>query len=264
MAVGTILGTIVGIGLVVGIVFTSADNATTLFVDPNSILLVVGGTVASSYISFRARYVNLALGEILSLFGRYEVDRKYLNRETGQMIRWGYLVKKEGLVALEKEISGLKDEFLSFAVSMVVSGYEPKDIREILESAVETTYQRNMVPAGVLKYMGAASPAFGMIGTLVGLVVMLDNLGGDPAGIGQGLATALLTTLYGVLFARLLLLPAANKSQQNHSIVRYRNYVMTEGFVMLAEDKSPRFIQDKLNAALDAAVRYDIDKQGRG
>jgi chemotaxis protein MotA len=263
MAVGSLLGFISAIGLFLAAILT-ATSKYELFISSQSILIVLGGTLASAYISFRARYVNLALAEILGLMGRYEVDRKYLNRETGQMIRWGYLVKKEGLVALEKEISGLKDEFLSFAVSMVVSGYEPKDIRDILESAVETTFQRRMVPASILKYMGSAAPAFGMIGTLVGLIIMLDNLGGDPAGIGQGLAMALVTTLYGVLLARLLFLPAANKSQQNHSIIRYRNYVMLEGFVMLAEDKSPRFIQDKLNAALDAAVRYDIDTQGKG
>ena len=263
MAIGSLIGFVVAVSVFLMAITTATENYA-LFLSAQSILIVLGGTLASAYISFRARYVNLALAEILGLIGRYEVDRKYLNRETGQMIQWGYLVKKEGLVALEKEISGLKDEFLSFAVSMVVSGYEPKDIRDILESAVETTFQRNMVPANILKYMGSASPAFGMIGTLVGLIVMLDNLGGDPSGIGQGLAVALLTTLYGVLMARLIFLPASNKSQQKQSIIRYRNYVMLEGFVMLAEDKSPRFIQDKLNAALDAAVRYDIDKQGKG
>ena len=129
---------------------------------------------------------------------------------------------------------------------------------------IEGYIKRDNNATEIFYQMAEYAPAFGMIGTLVGLIIMLDNLGGDPAGIGQGLAMALVTTLYGVLLARLLFMPAANKSQQNHSIIRYRNYVMLEGFVMLAEDKSPRFIQDKLNAALDAAVRYDIDTQGKG
>ncbi|MBL6935595.1 MAG: MotA/TolQ/ExbB proton channel family protein, partial [Alphaproteobacteria bacterium] len=131
----------------------------------------------------------------------------------------------------------------------------------ILENTVNTTFGRNMVQVMVLKYMAAAAPAFGMIGTLVGLMVMLDSMGGDPSSLGAGLAVALCTTLYGVLVARLVLLPAANKLQQRQEILRFRNQLLVEGFIMLADKKSPRNIQDTMNSFLDPSIHFDIDKQ---
>lgn len=99
-----------------------------------------------------------------------------------------------------------------------------------------------------------------MIGTLVGLIIMLDNMGGDPKELGKGLAIALLTTLYGVLFARLIFLPASSKIMQREQIVRFRNYLVAEGLALLADRKSPRFIQDKMNSYLDPAIHFNIDK----
>ena len=108
--------------------------------------------------------------------------------------------------------------------------------------------------------MGAAAPAFGMIGTLVGLIIMLDGMGGDPSQLGAGLAVALLTTLYGVLFARLIFMPAASKIMQREQIVRFRNFLVAEGLALLADRKSPRYIQDKMNSYLDPAIHFNIDK----
>ena len=93
---------------------------------------------------------------------------------------------------------------------------------------------------------------------LVGLVIMLGNLS-DPEALGPSLSIALITTLYGVMFARLLFMPAGSKVQQREDIVRFRNYLVAEGLVLLAEQKSPRFIQDKMNSFLDPALHFDID-----
>ena len=98
-----------------------------------------------------------------------------------------------------------------------------------------------------------------MIGTLIGLVIMLGNLD-DPSALGPALSVALITTLYGVLFSQLIFLPAATKMQQREEIVRFRNYLVAEGLTLLAERKSPRFIQDKMNSYLDPAIHFDIDK----
>ena len=142
---------------------------------------------------------------------------------------------------------------------MVVSGYTGEEVRDILTTTIETTFGRNTVQASILKQMGAISPAFGMIGTLVGLVIMLGNLD-DPAALGPSLSIALITTLYGVLFARLIFIPAATKVQQREEIVRFRNYLVAEGLSLLAEQRSPRYIQDKMNSYLDPAIHFNIDK----
>jgi chemotaxis protein MotA len=117
-----------------------------------------------------------------------------------------------------------------------------------------------MVGAQVLRSMAIAAPAFGMVGTLIGLIIMLDNMGDDPGQIGAGLAVALVTTLYGIMLARLIFAPAATKLQQREEIFRFRNYMIVEGLSMLADEASPRHIQDHMNSYLDPTIRYDIDR----
>ena len=142
-----------------------------------------------------------------------------------------------------------------------MTGYPADDIRDMCSEMAHAEFQRQSVETSILRDMGQSAPAFGMIGTLVGLIVMLDNLQDDPAGIGAGLAVALLTTLYGVIFARLIFVPGANKLQQNADIQKFRNDLMSEGFVMLSEKRSPRFIQDRMNSFLDPTIHYEIGSQ---
>jgi chemotaxis protein MotA len=111
--------------------------------------------------------------------------------------------------------------------------------------------------------MANNAPAFGMIATLVGLVVMLDKMGTDPSKVGPGMAVGLMGTLYGVTFARIILMPTASKVQQREEIVRFRQYLVAEGLALLAERRSPRYIQDKMNSFLDPAMHFDIDRMLR-
>ena len=227
--------------------------------------MVVGGTLAAAFISYEPRYVLMALKLIGRIVFSTKVGRNILKSEVGRVIRWAYTVQKSGIPALESEskkaVKG--DKFLQFGVEMVVSGYTGDEVREILTNTIETTYGRNTVQVNILNAMAAASPAFGMIGTLVGLIIMLDGMGGDPTQLGAGLAVALLTTLYGVIFARLVFMPAATKIMQREQIVRFRNFLVAEGLALLADRKSPRFIQDKMNSFLDPAIHFNIDKMKR-
>jgi len=266
MSKETILGLLFGFGLFVGSIVMSTKDIW-IFASLPSFIMVFGGTVASTFISFRARYVWLAMAGIAKIFKAPRVGREYLSEEVAQMIEWGYLVRKEGLISLEKEIVEIEpnDLFLLQSIDLVVTGYTADEIRTMCTEMTEAEFERNSVDCNVLRYMGSAAPAFGMIGTLVGLVIMLNSLAdGDAGTIGTGMAVALITTLYGVLFARLLFLPAANKLQQNLEILRFRNFLMTEGFVMLAQERSPRFIQDWMNCYLDPAIQYRGGSEGSG
>ena len=260
MSLGTILGFIGGIGLFVGAIVISTDNFI-VFLDLASFVMVVGGTLAAAFISYEVRYVLLSLRMIGKIIVSPTVGRNLLKSEVGRIIRWSYTVQKSGLPALEAETAKLKgsDRFLAFGVDMVVSGYTGDEVRDILSTTIETTFGRNTVQATILKNMGAMTPAFGMIGTLVGLVIMLGNLS-DPSALGPSLSIALITTLYGVLFARLVFIPAATKVQQREEIVRFRNYLVAEGLSLLAEQRNPRYIQDKMNSYLDPAIHFNIDK----
>ena len=267
MALGTILGFVFGMGLVGGAIFSATDNFA-MFISVESLLIVIGGTLASAFISFEPRYVIGSLKELGNLFKKPKADRKLLTTETGKIIRWGFLVKKHGILALEREIKSAKsqDPFMRYGVELVITGYTGEEVRAMLLSAAGGQYQRGMVMSDILKAMGATAPAFGMIGTLIGLIVMLGSLGGEGGAeaLGQGLSVALMTTLYGVLVSCIVFIPASAKTAQREGIMRFRNFLITEGFVLLAESKSPRFIQDKMNSYLDPKIHYSIEKSGGG
>ena len=261
MSLSTVIALVLSFSLFFGAIVISTDNYI-IFLSLSSFIMVFGGTLAGSFISYEPRYVIIALKLIWRMLFAATVGRNVLKAEVGRVIRWAYTVQKSGIPALEAEskraVRG--DKFMKFGVEMVVSGYTGDEVREILNTTIETTFGRNTVPVHILKGMGSASPAFGMIGTLVGLVIMLDGMGDDPSKLGGGLAVALLTTLYGILFARLMFMPAAAKIMQREQILRFRNFLVAEGLALLADRKSPRFIQDKMNSFLDPAIHFNIDK----
>ena len=264
MSFTTFIGVIIGFGLFILSIVMETNNYV-IFVSFSSLLMVVGGTLAATLIGQEARYVWLACRGMLSIMTVQRVGRNVLNREVGRIIRWGYLVQSGGVLALEEEANKVQgDEFLHFGVELILSGNDGDEVRDILLNVAATTYERNTVQVNILKSMGATAPAFGMIGTLVGLIIMLDSMGEDPSKLGSGLAIALNTTLYGVLLARLVFIPAAWKIEQRQQIGRFRNELMAEGLALLADQTSPRTIQDRMNSFLDPAIRFDIDQQLRG
>ncbi len=261
MSLTTVLGIILGFGLFVSSIVLKTANYM-LFLDFASFIMVIGGTFAATFIAFESRYVLNALRVTASIMFVHRFSRSILTNEVGRVIRWGYIVQKSGLPGLEADARNLarQDRFLGFAIDLVISGYNGNEIREILRNTVETTFERSVINADILRNMGNTAPAFGMIGTLVGLIIMLDSMASDPSQLGPGMSVALITTLYGVLAARLVFLPAASKIQQREEIVQFRNYLLAEGMALLAERKSPRYIQDKMNSFLDPSIHFNIDR----
>lgn len=250
---GSILGFLFGFGLFIGSIFIATNDAS-IFIDIPSVIMVFGGTLSAAFLGYQSRYVWLALFDIVKLFGQDPVNRRMIFQETKNIIRWGHVVKAGGLPALEKELKADDEPFLVYGIELVVSGYSADEVRDMLSQSARSEFGRSSARVDILRAMAGSAPAFGMIGTLVGLVIMLQNLGSDPSAIGGGLAVALMTTLYGILAARLLFLPAATKLQQRSEIKMFRSFLVTEGFALLAEGRSPRFIQDRMNSYLDPAI----------
>lgn len=258
------MSALVGIILGWGIVFTSIRLATPdmlSFWDLNSFLLVIIGPYFSMLMAYSGKDVNSANKKWLGAFKK-DVPIPYKD-EVGRFVRWAYITQKNGLQGLENDAMstvGENDPFLKYGVELVISGYTGTEIREILKESAFSTYQRDGKPSEILTNIGAYAPAFGMAGTLIGLVVMLGNMGADPAAIGSGMAVALITTFYGVMSARLIYLPIGVKLGTKNDETLFRNLLVTESLVLLAERKSPRYIQDKLNAFLDPSQHFLIDR----
>ncbi|MBR7158508.1 MAG: MotA/TolQ/ExbB proton channel family protein [Alphaproteobacteria bacterium] len=260
MSVATLAGFLSGIILCVGSVIMSTNNYM-MFLDIPSFLMVGGGTLAVAFISFEPKYVTGSLQDVASILFAHREGQSILKNEVGRIIRWGYIVQRNGLKGLETDAATTvkNDTFMVFGIDLVTAGYTGDEIKKILESASESAYKRAHMRSDVLKMMASTSPAFGMIGTLVGLIIMLGNLN-DPSAIGPGMAVALITTLYGILAARLLFLPAATKVNQREDIVLFRNILIAEGLSMLAERRSPRYIQDRMNAYISPNEHFLIDR----
>ncbi|MFW0777684.1 MAG: motility protein A [Rickettsiales bacterium] len=261
ISIATIAGTVFGVALVLGAIAHGAGNYWS-FLSIEGFLIVIGGTIANAFMSYQANYVIKAFKSMWNMLKKPKATREGLNAEIMRLIKWAYLAHSKGLAGLESEVgTKIKEPLLRYGMDLVVSSYKPEVVRSMMNTAVEADFERSITPVTVLRNMASTAPAFGMVGTLVGMVIMLQNIQGDMTKIGTGLAVALLATLYGVLVARLLCLPAADKLMQKEEIMRFRNYMMTEGLVLLAEKQSPRFMQDRLNSFLDPKIHFDLDEQ---
>ena len=252
MSIGTFLGLLFGIGLFLLSIVMATDNYL-IFWSASSVILVLGGTLANAFIAYQGIYVLRALRDCVAIYGHAKVNRKILVDEVRKMIGWTDIVRDAGIVGLDHHIKTDEpnEHMMAYGIDLVLKGYKPNEVRDLLNNTIQSQFQRASIRAQVLENMASNAPAWGMIGTLVGLVIMLANMGGDPAALGAGLAVALLTTLYGVLFARLFFQPAGKKVRHREEIVRMRNYIVAELFVMLAEQRKSIYIQDRIRSFLE-------------
>jgi len=262
MSIAAIVSFIVGYTLVMAAIMTATDRPS-IFIDVPSMFVVVGGTFAALFMSFEFKNAKIALKTMLSAFKRHGDSEKSLKDEVGRIVRWAYIVQKNGLQGLENEVTDTlreEDPFLAAGCDLVVTGYTGAEIKQIMEHMLETQMVKNSKSTEALNKMGGDAPAFGMLGTLIGLVIMLANMGGDPASIGPSMAVALITTFYGIILARLIFIPLATKISARNDVTMYKNTLQMEGLILLAERKSPRYIQDKVNSFVDVKEQFSIDR----
>ncbi len=259
ISTASIIGAAFSLMLIIGAILVGTRNYVA-FISLEGLMIVVGGTLAVAFMSFQATDVMEALHGIGKMFRKPDVTHENLHKDMTDIISWARVVKDKGLRGLETRVEdeGINDPFVRYGLDMVVSNYTADEVRSMMETAAEAYYERDIVPSRILTTMASHAPAFGMVGTLIGMVIMLGNFSGDMSGIGKGLAISLLATLYGVVTARMVYMPAASKIQQKQEHLRFRNYLITEGMVMLVDNKSTHYIQDKLNSFLKPGLQQRI------
>lgn len=260
-SLASVIGAALGFLMIIVAVVHGTDNYAA-FLSLEGVMIVVGGSLAVAFMSFEANYVTEALRSIGLMFMRATATHENLHQDLIGIIAWARIVKEKGMRGLEDEMDGknrITDPFIRYGLEMVVSNYTPEEVTDMMETAADACYERDTIPARVLMAMAGHAPAFGMVGTLVGMVIMLGNFSEDMSGVGQGLAISLLATLYGVVTARMLYMPAAAKIIQKQEGLRFRNHLITEGMAMLVANKSPRYIQDRLNSFLRPESHYNMD-----
>ena len=247
MDIATIVGFIAAVTcLMVGI----GSNLSSM-IDTPSMIIVGGGTIAASMIANPlAEVVNLVGVYKKAIFTNVPVPTELIERIVG----FAETARREGILALEQAIEDGDDSFLSTGVKLAVDGTEPDLIMDILETELQFVEERHKLGQTIIANMGNAAPAFGMIGTLIGLVIMLKNMD-DPAAIGPGMAIALLTTMYGAIMANILFGPIAAKLTIYSQKEVLAKRMIIEGIMSIQSGDNPRIVEHKLSVFLSPKVR---------
>ncbi len=245
--------TVVGLVLAVGLVLSAIlmGGSLTVFIDIPSMILVVGGTFAVTLVNFPLKTMTQFFSVIKNAFFYKELSPL---DTVSTLVSFAERARREGILALEGSMDEIEDDFIRTGLRLAVDGVEPELIKDILQTELAFIEDRHRNGQGILTYMGSASPALGMIGTLVGLVKMLQSLN-DPSAIGPAMAIALLTTLYGALMANLAWIPLAGKLKSRTQDEILLKEVAIEGVMSIQSGDNPRILEQKLLAFLAPNIR---------
>lgn len=257
MDISTLLGVVLGSALVLWGIMSGGPLSS--FWDAPSLFITFGGTIG-------AVLVQHSMDEILNLFRVLKVlftePRNSPLATIRVLVGMAEKARREGLLSLEEEAEAFDDPFLRKGVQLVVDGTDPDLVRNVLEIEISFVAERHRAGQEIFATMGAFAPAFGMIGTLIGLVQMLSHMD-DPSMVGPGMATALLTTFYGAFAANLLFLPAAGKLRMRSDREILQKQMIVEGVLSIQAGENPRIVEEKLKSFLSPKQRTQGDRESR-
>jgi len=253
MDITTVVGTLLGFGLVF-FAMATGPGGLTIFLNAPSLMIVFGGTTAVTMMNFTLEQVKQIVKVTLRT---YLFKLPTPHEEIERIIEYSNLARKEGLLALEGKLKEVDDAFFAKGVQLVIDGFPAETVRDIMDLEAEWQRARHASGKKMLDAVGSMAPAFGMIGTLVGLVQMLQNLS-DPSKIGGGMATALLTTLYGAMIANMVCIPLAGKLEVRAGEEALLRELMIEGIVAIQSGEGPQLIKEKLKSFIAPRMREAV------
>lgn len=252
---GALIGLIIGGGLILVSIMMGGGIAGVFgYIDIPSILIVFGGTFAAILVRYPIPAVIGAIGVAKkTVFVKIGTAEEEIKR----LIEYCRISRREGLLGLEKEIEKIKDAFLIKAVRLLVDGSDSDTVRGILGTEIDNIRQRHSAGKGILEFAGLMAPAFGMVGTLIGLVDMLKKLD-DPSKIGAGMAVALITTFYGVVIANMVCMPMSGRLDTLSKKEVFVKEIIMEGVISIQRGDSPMVVEERLKAFLQAKAASKI------
>lgn len=249
MDIGTILGFILGFGFIIAAIVH--DGSLKSFIDLPGAMVAFGGSTSALFIMFPMKKVLGTFGVVKNCFLFKLSDPR---DEIRRMADLATVARRDGLLALEKKLSEIKDPFLVRGLEMVIDGTPKEKLEEVLQIELGCIQDRHATGKKIFDQLGASLPAFGMVGTLIGLIQMLNQLD-DPTKIGSGMAVAMVTTFYGAFVANLIYLPLAGKLECRNKEETLVRELMIQGLIALVEGEAPRALETKLKAFLAPKAR---------
>ncbi len=252
MDIASLLGIVSGISLIVSAIFMGGDIYN--FISIPGFMIVIGGTMATTLLTFQFRDVIAAFKAAYFVFSKEKDDP---NTAVATMIQLCHISRRHGLLELSKVKT--KSGFLKKACGLIADGSSDNVIRAALTTEIESLRMRHFIVQDVFRKMGTYAPAFGMLGTLIGLVQMLSQLQ-NPSNIGPAMATALLTTFYGSIMATMFFLPIAGKLKARTVVEVINLEIMLEGSISILENNNPIIVYEKLSSFISSRLRTPLSK----
>ncbi|MCD4831080.1 MAG: MotA/TolQ/ExbB proton channel family protein [Anaerohalosphaeraceae bacterium] len=252
MDIATILGILLGLVVIIGSI--AVGTGANMFLNIPSIAITIGGMLCATLIHF-------SLPQFLSIFSIIKktiVSKIPPQSELIQkMVNYAAINRRDGALALEQEISKLDNMFFVKGLQILVDGQNEENARDLLSLEIQYLQERHSIGKQILEFMGSSAPAFGMIGTLIGLIQMLSNLS-DPSGLGVGMATALVTTFYGAFSSNLVFIPLAGKLGIYSKAEALSMEMITEGICSIAMGENPTAVREKMQAFVSQGSREQV------
>ncbi len=251
MDILSVLGILIALGAIVGGQQLEGGHLSSI-VQFTAFLIVFGGTLGAVMLQFPLSIFLKAFGTGASMvFGNVSVDMKGV---INKVVELSNVSRKQGLLALEGQMKNISDPFMAKGVQLVVDGTEPPKIREILEVEVGVLEEEYTSYAKVYEAFGGYAPCVGIIGAVLGLIHVMENLA-DPSALGGGIAVAFVATVYGVGLANLIFLPMGNKIKIKAKDLILGKLMVVEGLLSVAQGENPRMIEEKLSGFLPSAEK---------
>ena len=250
------------IGIVVGIVAILGGQALEgghigSILQPTAALIVFGGTFGACLLQYRLSAVLASFKAVVKVF----LDPKTNNREViREIIRLANKARKEGVIALEQDVQQIEDRFLRRALTMAMDGIEPKVLRDTMELEIANIEDEAEEPIKFWAAAGGYSPTIGILGAVLGLIHVMENLS-DPSKLGSGIAVAFVATIYGVGFANLIYFPFSGKLKTKVKSQLVTKEIMLVGVIGILEGENPRLIDDKLSSYLTRSEQEEAQKE---
>ncbi len=261
MDIASLVGMIVGaIVFVFGVYSSAGFGGLYNMYDLPSIIITIGGSLTGTITSFKMKEFVTAMKSFRLAFKEEVQDPGAV---IANIINLSNTARKEGLLALEEAANGIEDDFLKKGIMLVVDGTDPELVRGIMETDLSCIEGRHKKSIAVWEKWAELGPAWGMIGTLIGLILMLNEMD-DPSTIGPSMAVALVTTLYGSLIANWLCNPIANKLKVNNDTEMMMKEITVEGILSIQAGENPRVIEEKLKSFLAPSVRESEAPESEG
>ncbi len=252
MDIATVIGILAGFAVILLAILSGTGAG--MFINLPSIGITVGGMICSTLIHF-------SLGQVLNIMSLVKKTLLHKmpnsNQVVQDMVNYTAVNRRDGALALEKFIPQINDTFMIMGLRMVIDGQKEENIENQLGMEIQYLQERHADGKKILEFMGATAPAFGMIGTLIGLVQMLGSLS-SPDQIGSGMATALITTFYGAILANLIFIPMAGKLGIRSKEESQMREMIVEGLLGIVKGEAPTIVREKMQAFLSYKNREEL------